>query len=216
MHAGSLDPRSLPWQEVRDCQNAAQDQPKTARKRPKRRQEGPKRAPRRAQKAPKTGPRRPRRASGRPKRQHLRVGRQPRPSSGENRPGSGLFWGPFWGPSWAPNRPKLAPERVQKRRRNLHAEKYPRGTRKSAIRGVRATPGEAKIIEQLMCFTMFLKFPVCTRSCAEEARLRAPGADFGGQEGAPTGPKWSQHASRKRLQNDLRIDLVLEAVWEPS
>ena len=55
MDAGSLDLRSLPQQEVRDCQNAAQDQPKTARKRPKRRQKGPKRAPRRAQKGPKKG-----------------------------------------------------------------------------------------------------------------------------------------------------------------
>ena len=155
MHAGSLDPRSLPQQEVRDCQNAAQDQPKTARKRPKRRQEGPKRAPRRAQKGPKTGPRRPRRASGRPKRQHLRVGRQPRPSSGENRAGSGLFWGPFWGPSWAPNRPKLAPERVQKRRPNLHAEKYRRRARKSGIRGVRATPGEAKIVKNICVYDVF-------------------------------------------------------------
>ena len=59
MDAGSHDLRSFPQQEVRDCQNAAQDQPKTAGKRPKRRQEGPKRAPRRAPKGPKTGPRRP-------------------------------------------------------------------------------------------------------------------------------------------------------------
>ena len=136
-------------------QNAAQDQPKTARKRPKRRQEGPKRAPRRAQKGPKTGPRRPMRASGRPKRQHLRVGRQPRPSCSENRAGSGLFWGPFWGPSWAPNRPKLAPERVQKRRPNLHAEKYRRRARKSGTRGVRATPGEAKIVKNLCVLRCF-------------------------------------------------------------
>lgn len=147
MHAGSLDPRSLPQQEVRDCQNAAQDQPKTARKRPKRRQEGPERASRRAKKGPKTGPRRPRRASGRPKRQHLRDGRQPRPSCSKNLAGSGLFWGPFWGPSWAQNRPKLAPERVQKRCRNLHAEKYPGAARKSATRGVWATPGRAIIVE---------------------------------------------------------------------
>ena len=112
MDAGSLDLRSLPQQEVRDCQNAAQDQPKTARKRPKRRQEGPKRAPRRAQKGPKTGPRRPWRASGRPMREHHHVGRHPRPSSGINWASSGLFWGPLWDPSWAENRPKLTPERV--------------------------------------------------------------------------------------------------------
>ena len=144
-----------PQQEARDSQNTAQDQPKTARKRPKRRPQGPKRSPRRARKGPKKGPRRPRRASGRPKREHHRVGRQPRPSSGKNRAGSGLFWGPFWGRSWAPNRPKLAPERVQKRRRNLHAEKYPRRARKSAIRGVRATPGEAKIIKDLCVLRCF-------------------------------------------------------------
>ena len=160
MHAGSLDPRSLPQQEVRDCQNAAQDQPNTARKRPKRRQEGPKRAPRRAPKAPKTGPRRPRRASGRPKREHHRVGQQPRPSSGENRAGSGLFWGPFWGPSWIPNRPKLAPERVQKRRRNLHAEKYFKRARKSAIRGVRATPGPPARLKSLSTYVFYYVFEV--------------------------------------------------------
>ena len=139
-----------PQQEARDSQNTAQDQPKTPRKRPKRRQEGPKRAPRGAPKGPKTGPRRPRRASGRPKREHPHVGRQPRPSSGVNWAGSGLFWGPFWDPSWAENRPKLTPERVQKRHRNVRAEKDPRRARKSANRGVRATPGEAKII-QILC-----------------------------------------------------------------
>ena len=191
MHAGSLDPRSLPWQEVRDCQNAAQDQPKTARKRPKRRQEGPKRAPRRAQKGPKTGPRRPRRASGRPKREDPHVGRQPRPSSGVNRPDWGLFWGPFWASSWAENRPKSTPERVSKRRRNMRAENYSRRARKSANRGVRATPGEAKIMKNLCVLRCFLKFPVCLRSWAEEALLRAPEVDFGCQEGAPRRPTWS-------------------------
>ena len=155
MDAGSHDLRSFPQQEVRDCQNAAQDQPKTARKRPKRRPQGPKRAPRRAQKGPKTGPRRPRRASGRPKREHPRIGPQPIVSSSKNLAGSGLFWGPFWGPSWAQNRPKLASERVQKRRRNMHAEKYPRRAGKSAMRGVRATLSDAKIIKHfcgLQCF----------------------------------------------------------------
>ena len=136
-----------PLQEARDSQNAAQDQPKTPRKRPRRRQQGPKRARRRAQKGPKTGPRRPRRASGRPKREHPRMGPQPRPSSGKNLAGSGPFWAPFGGLSWAPNRPKLTPGRVQKGRRRLHAEKWPRRVRKSARRGVRATPGEAKIIK---------------------------------------------------------------------
>ena len=164
MHAGSLDPRSQPQQEVRDCQNAAQDQPTTARKPPKRRQEGPKRAPKRAQKGPKTGPRRPWRASGRPKREHPHVGRHPRPSSGINWAGSGLFWGLVWAPSWAENRPKSPPEGVLERRRNMHAEKDPRRARKSANRGVRATPGEAKIIQILCVLRCFLKFPVCARS----------------------------------------------------
>ena len=155
MGAGSLDLRSLRQQEIRDCQNAAQDQPKTAGKRPKRRQEGPKRAPRRAPKGPKTGPRRPWRASGRPMREHPHVGRHPRPSSGINWAGSGLFWGPFWDPSWAENRQKLTPERVQKRRRNMHAEKDLRRARKSAKRGVRGTPGEAKIIKFLCVLRCF-------------------------------------------------------------
>ena len=196
MHAGSLDPRSLPQQEVRDRQNAAQDQPKTARKRPKRRQEGPKRAPRRAQKGPKTGPRRPRRASGRPKREHPRIGPQPRPSSGINRAGSGLFWGPFWGPSWADNRPKWTPERVQKRRQNAHAETYPRRARKSARRGVRATPGEAKIIEflcVLLCFEVFqfvrVVGPKRRSRGPRESILEAKRGPRGGQRGAEMRPE---------------------------
>ena len=49
MHAGSLDPRSLPQQKVRDCQNAAQDQPKKA---PRRAEEGPEKGPKGAQDGP--------------------------------------------------------------------------------------------------------------------------------------------------------------------
>ena len=145
--AGSLDLRSLPQQEVRDCQKAAQDQPKKARKRPKGRQQGPKRAPRRAQKRPRTGPRRPWLASGRPKSEHPRMGRQPRPNAIQKQARSGLFWATFWGRSWADNRRKLAPECAPNRGRNVHAEKYPRRARKSARRGVPATPSDAKIIK---------------------------------------------------------------------
>ena len=119
-----------PHQEARNNPSTADEQPKTVRKRPKRCQQGPKRAPKRAKKGPKNGPRRPRRASGRPKSERSRIGPQPRPISIKSRADSGLFWGPFWAPSWAPNRPKLALERVQKRRQNLHAQKYPRGARK--------------------------------------------------------------------------------------
>ena len=61
---------------------------------------------------------------------------------------------------------------------------------------------------------MFLKIPVCTRSCAEESLSRAPGADFGGQEGAPRWPKWSPNPARKRVGSGLKFQLVLEAVLE--
>ena len=63
---------------------------------------------------------------------------------------------------------------------------------------------------------MFLKFPVCARSWAEEALSSAPGVDFGGQEGAPWRAKWSRNAARKRPENDLKIELVLEGVLESS
>ena len=65
-----------------------------------------------------------------------------------------------------------------------------------------------------MCFTMFLKIPVCTRSCAEESLSRAPGADFGGQDGAPRWPKWSPNPARKRVGSGLKFQLGLEAVLE--
>ena len=131
MHAGSLDPRSLPQQEVRDCQNAAQDQPKTARKRPKRRQEGPERAPRTAQKGLKTGTRRPCRASGRPKREHPHVGRQPRPSCRINWAGSGLFWGPFWDPSLGRESSKIDPGARPKKASKYACRKRPQASPKA-------------------------------------------------------------------------------------
>ena len=59
---------------------------------------------------------------------------------------------------------------------------------------------------------MFLKIPVCTRGCAEKALSRAPGVDFGGQEGAPRRPKWSPNAAQKRVGSGMKIQLVLEAV----
>ena len=61
---------------------------------------------------------------------------------------------------------------------------------------------------------MFLKIPVCKRGCAEESLSRAPGADFGGQEGAPRWPKWSPNPARKRVGSGLKFQLVLEAVLE--
>ena len=65
-----------------------------------------------------------------------------------------------------------------------------------------------------MCFAMFLKFPVSGRRWGEEALSGALGADFGGQEGVPRRPKRSRNAAPKRSENDLKIELVLEAVLE--
>ena len=144
---GSLDHCSYPHQEAINIPNTAEYQSKTARTRPKRRQQGPKRAPKRAQKESKKGPRRPGGASRRPKREHPRVGPRPRLNATETGPRSGPVWAPFWGPNWGRNRPKWVPERVPRRLRNLHDGKSPRRARKSAVRSVRGTPGEAEIVK---------------------------------------------------------------------
>ena len=44
--------------------------------------------------------------------------------------------------------------------------------------------------------------------------LEGPGSGSWRPREAPTGPKWSQNAPRRRLQNDLKIEFVLGAVLE--
>lgn len=67
-----------------------------------------------------------------------------------------------------------------------------------------------------MCFTIVFEVSSLYAQLARRGALEALGVDFRRQEGAPKGPKWSRNAARKRPENDLKIELVLEAVLEPS
>ena len=94
--------------------------------------------------------------------------------------------------------------------------KIPRGSPKVSYKRRPGDPRQGYNRRNHMYFTIVFEVSSLYAQLARRGALEALGVDFRRQEGAPKGLKWSRNAARKRPENDLKTELVLDAVWKPS